>query len=442
MPAIKGALLDLLNTHGDESGICQDGIRVSYSKVCDWAFRLAESLSHHGNGRVAVSSPRADFVTASILACQLADRELLLFRGKPRGGSNLLACGASVLIDEELNILPVDAGDATASGFQVLISTSGTTGTPKTVRHSLEALLGRIRPRPSRCGARWLLTFSPASFAGLQVLLTAILSGDELIAVSEPTVTALTRAAVEWQPTHISATPTFWRGFLVAARPALPRMPIAQITLGGEIADQNILDHLRAVFPSSGISHIYATSEAGAVFAVKDGRAGFPVEWLETGVDGTRLRIVEGVLEVHTPRAMVGYLEMGGKIPHGSNTTGWIRTGDSVTIRGDRVYFLGRVDSVISVGGSKVAPEEVENLLLEVPGVLDGRVFGIRNAITGFLVAAEIVTDAPDHEGLRQSILSHLNNKLERHKTPRIIRFVTSIPTSQTGKKRRLDEQG
>jgi len=344
------------------------------------------------------------------------------------------------LIGEELNVVSVEADGSAATGFHLLIATSGTTATPKIARHSLEALLGRVRRRPNRCSpARWLLTFSPASFAGLQVVLTAIVSGDEVVAVTEPGVTALTRAAVELQPTHISATPTFWRGFLLTAATSFAKIPIRQITLGGEIVDQNVLDHLRAAFPMSGITHIYATTEAGAVFAVKDGRAGFPAAWLETGFEGVRLRIVEGVLEVQSPRAMTGYI--GGESKTGPLTDGWIRTGDSVTIRENRVHFLGRVDTVLNVGGAKVSPEEVESLLLDVPGVLEGRVFGIPNAITGFVLAAEVVTDVPDHENLRRVILSCLTARLERYKVPQLIRFVASISTSQLGKKRRFDGQ-
>ncbi|MEK8106867.1 hypothetical protein NKG94_20210 [Micromonospora sp. M12] len=78
-----------------------------------------------------------------------------------------------------------------------------------------------------------------------------------------------------------SGTPTFWRRTLYRDADALARVPLRQITLGGEPVDQAILDQLREVFPSARISWIYASSEVGASIVVHDGRAGFPVDWLD-----------------------------------------------------------------------------------------------------------------------------------------------------------------
>jgi acyl-coenzyme A synthetase/AMP-(fatty) acid ligase len=440
VPDAAASLLDP-GFRGGSVAIRQDGVEITRSELNAQASRLADLLSIRGKGRVAMSSSRADFVAIAILACQLADCEILLLRNVPPRDSALWrAWEISGLIDENLTIEAIDGEDLSSQGFHILVATSGTTGEPKVARHSLQALLGRIRPRPtSREAARWLLTFHPASFAGLQVLLTALVSGDELIAISEPTLAGLAGAALESLPTHISATPTFWRSLLVAAGQKLNQVPLTQLTLGGEVADQSTLDRLRVVFPASGITHIYATTEAGSLFAVKDGRAGFPVEWLDDGVEGTRLRIVDGVLEVRSLNAMTGYLAAEGKSSF--TTDGWLQTGDLVAIRDDRVHFLGRADTIISVGGAKVTPEEVEHVLLQVPDVLECRVFGIPNVITGSVVACEIVTEVQDHENLRRVITAYLVGRFEPYKVPRIIRFVQSIATSQSGKKRRLDGQ-
>ncbi len=106
--------------------------------------------------------------------------------------------------------------------------------------------------------------------------------------------------------------------------------------------------------------------------------------------------------------------------------------------QGDRVYFLGRGDSVISVGGVKPTPEEVEAVLLKVPGVVEGRVFGVKNPITGYLVGAEIVPEAgAGVEQLREALLGAARAQLEPYKVPRVLRFVESIWVSEAGKKDR-----
>ena len=65
-------------------------------------------------------------------------------------------------------------------------------------------------------------------------------------------------------------------GALPRPRERRGRLPLEQVTLGGEPVDQAILTRLTEMFPAARVSWIYASSEAGATIAVHDGRAGFP----------------------------------------------------------------------------------------------------------------------------------------------------------------------
>ena len=75
-------------------------------------------------------------------------------------------------------------------------------------------------------------------------------------------------------------------------------------------------------------------------FSVQDGRAGFPVRYLEESSGGVALRIVDGELQLRSPGAMRGYLDQ----PGAAVEEGWLSTGDLVRIEGDRVYFLGAAE--------------------------------------------------------------------------------------------------
>ena len=79
----------------------------------------------------------------------------------------------------------------------------------------------------------------------------------------------------------MSATPTLWRKILMSD--ASRSLALRSITLGGEIADQQVLSTLASTYPSARIRHIYASTEAGTGFSVTDGKAGFPVSFLENG---------------------------------------------------------------------------------------------------------------------------------------------------------------
>ncbi|MBP2294486.1 ANL family adenylate-forming protein [Azospirillum rugosum] len=365
-------------------------------------------------GIATVEGDRASTVAAALIAAERANVPLFLKRHGPNPGA------------------PV-AEDATPAmpGFAVLLETSGTTGAPKRARHGFDRLRGRLRGAPDP-DARWLLTFEPASFAGLQVILTALASGGTLVSVPGGGAAELAQAALRHAVTHVSATPSFWRAFLMALGNAGP--PLASVTLGGEAVDQPLLDRLAARFPGAKLRHIYASTEAGALFAVTDGRAGFPASWLETGVDGVALRLCDGVLEVRSPRAMTGYAGPGGGAP---DADGWLSTGDVVEVRGDRALFAGRLDGRVNVGGVKVSPEAVEQRLLGVPDVQDALVRAAANPITGHILTATVVpapgvTEADVRAAVREAIAD-----LPPAARPRVITLADHIPLGSAGKKTR-----
>ena len=317
---------------------------------------------------------------------------------------------------------PASALPAEATPGSIWLQTSGTTGVPKWSGHTLADLKARIKPGAGE-RARWLLTFHPASFAGVQVILSAMIGGHALVSTRpDASVADMARAAVETAVTHISGTPTFWRAFLMALGDAT--LDLRGVTLGGEAADQGILDALKARFPNAALRHIYATTETGTVFSVTDGRAGFPRDWLYVPLKGMKLTLSENdTLRVENPRASA------------QARTGIWDTGDVVELVGDRVLFRGRTDSMVNVGGVKVFPETVEAHILASPWVQEARVTSKPSPITGAILVADIVLKPlpGDHEA---EIRAHIA-QLPRAQRPASLRFVEAIKTGATGKKAR-----
>lgn len=374
---------------------------IEDGRACDWRELAAMAGAFvPADGRVEAMGTSAATVIAALAAAEASGAELFLRRrseGDPPPST------------------PPD-------GFAVVLQTSGTTGAPKPVRHRFDRLCGRLRGT-SDPEVRWLLTYEPASFAGLQVILTAAAAGAALVSAPGAPVPALADAAASAAVTHVSATPSFWRALLVAGFAMLPGL--RGITLGGEAADQPLLDRLAESCPDARIRHIYASTEAGALFAVTDGRAGFPAAWLDDGVEDVRLRVTGGVLEVLSPRAMA------------EGGSGWLETGDLVEVVGDRVVFVGRADGRINVGGVKVSPERAERCLLAVPGVADALVEPAPSPIVGHILTATVVPRPGADEAVLRVALRDATAALEPAARPRVIRFAPALPLSGAGKKRR-----
>jgi acyl-coenzyme A synthetase/AMP-(fatty) acid ligase len=317
----------------------------------------------------------------------------------------------------------------------VLLFTSGTTGKPKLVHHSWGALVDGVfnASLEKHRDARWLVTYQPHSFAALQVILSAVLSGGSLVMPERREASAYVKAVAEHAPTHISATPTFWRAFLLAAdRQTFPS--IQQISLGGEAVDQSTLNRLKMAFPFARLSHIYASSEAGTVFSVHDGKAGFPLEWLDREIHGgIRLRIRNGMLEILTRRRMRAYTS--GQ-PSPISEDGWLISGDLVEQRGDRIAFCGRADRIVNVGGLKVSPDEIESFLLTHPDVREAQVYPIPSPFMGQLVGVRVVLDpGSDQTSVLADVRRYCAANLAPHKWPRSIECVPHITISESGKK-------
>jgi acyl-CoA synthetase (AMP-forming)/AMP-acid ligase II len=318
-----------------------------------------------------------------------------------------------------------------------VLLTSGTVGVPKLVVHNLQSLTAPIQTSGGHPGTVvWGTFYDIRRYGGLQIFLRAILGGASLVLSSagEPVADHLTRLG-QHGVTHLSGTPSHWRRALMS--PAIANIAPRYVRLSGEIADQAILDSLRAVFPDSAIGHAYASTEAGVAFAVDDGAAGFPVSILQQQHDGVVMKVVDDTLHIRSPRTASCYLGRPDLALRDGD--GFVDTGDMLERRGERYVFAGRRGGIINVGGQKVHPEEVEAVINRHPQVRMSLVRSKRSPVTGAIVAADIVLrTASEQEAaqrqVKDDILKLCRDALPRHKVPASISIVPSLEVAATGK--------
>jgi acyl-coenzyme A synthetase/AMP-(fatty) acid ligase len=320
--------------------------------------------------------------------------------------------------------------------------TSGTSGTPKIVRHTLEGLTGAIVADGPARGAPpvWATFYDIRRYGGLQIFLRAVIGGGSMV-LSEPAepiadyVTRLNARGV----THISGTPSHWRKLLMsgAAGGFSPRY----VRLSGEIADQAVLDGLRKAFPAASVGHAYASTEAGVGFAVNDGLEGFPASMLGASRDGVEMKVEDGSLLIRSTRTAHAYV--GRNAAPLADSEGFVDTGDMVELRGDRYHFVGRRGGIINIGGLKVHPEEIEAVINRHAEVRMSRARSRKSPITGGIVVADVIlanSDAASRsDAIRDEILADCRASLASHKVPAMIKFVPSLDITAAGKLARHD---
>jgi acyl-CoA synthetase (AMP-forming)/AMP-acid ligase II len=318
-----------------------------------------------------------------------------------------------------------------------LLLTSGTSGVPKLVAHTHASLVAPIAAaKPSDVTPVWATFYDIRRYGGLQIFLRAMVGGTSLVLSSagEPIADHLSRLA-QHGVTHLTGTPSHWRRALMS--PEIHKITPRYARLSGEIADQALLDSLRAMFPEAGVGHAFASTEAGVAFEVNDGLAGFPASFVAEVRNGVEMKIVDGALRIRSPRTASRYV--GDNQPKLFDAEGFVDTGDMVDLKDDRYAFAGRKGGIINVGGQKVHPEEIEAVINRHPRVRMSLVRPRKNPVTGAVVIADVVLQG---EGVRTSaeaevsdaILAHCRAALPRHKVPAAIKFVPSLDVAATGK--------
>ena len=112
-----------------------------------------------------------------------------------------------------------------------------------------------------------------------------------------------------------------------------------------------------------------------------------------------------------------------------------------IELRGGRCHFVGRRGGIINIGGLKVYPEEIEQVINRHPAVRMSLVKGRKSPITGAVVAADVLLHpgAGDADGLRREIQATCRGSLAGHKVPAVIRFVPALDVAASGKILRSD---
>lgn len=306
------------------------------------------------------------------------------------------------------------------TGFRLTLFTSGSTGLPKQVSHDLAGLTRILKESKSHTANVWGLAYNPTHMAGVQVILQAFFNGNPLIHLFPASREVIVEAINKFQITHLSATQSFYNLLLPLDSP-IPG--VRAVSLGGECATLALVERLHGAFPQARVHNIYASTEAGALL-VSDG----DVFSIPPSV-AHQVMVKQGRLHIH-----VSLLGQFGGVDQGGRGD-WYDTGDVIEwVDADSPQFriVARERDLVNVGGQKVNPVEVEQVMERYPGVVKVRVSGRRNSVMGQILQAEITCEG--QQSTEKEMRAFAAQHLQPIKVPRLIRFVDTIALTRSGK--------
>lgn len=294
----------------------------------------------------------------------------------------------------------------------LVLFSSGSTGKSKGSVHDFVPLLEKFHVRRHSKRCMTFLLFD--HIGGVNTLLYNLSNAGCVVTVEDRSPDAIC-AAIERHGVQILPTsPTFLNLLLLSD--AYKRHDLSSlelITYGTEVMPESTLARFHELFPEIRLLQTYGLSEVGILRSKSKSSDSL---WVKVGGEGFETRVVDGMLEIKARSAMLGYLNAESPFTE----DGWFKTGDAVEVSGEYFRFLGRKSEIINVGGEKVYPAEVEDVLQEMPGVEDVMVAGEANPITGQTVMARIkLSTDEDAPAFRKRMRDFCREKLAPFKVPR-----------------------
>ena len=370
-----------------------------------------------------------------------ARASILLVAGEQVGGVGAIADAEAVGLHEVVHGEAIARRPELRADAELLVPTSGTTGTPRLARltaGNLEASAiawSEVLPRATG----WLLTLGLAHVAGIGIVVRAARDGVPVVVLDDSGPMALLEAidrahAFGLEVSHLSLVAVQLDRLLDELRDRPPPPSIRAVLLGGGPIPPALVT--RAVQAGWPVIPTYGMTEtASGVTALATSDATDHPSAAGRALPGVELRTgAGGELLVRGPMVFRGYANDDAATASALSSGGWLRTGDAATISEDGfVHIVDRLDDLIISGGENVAPAEVEAALFEHPDVADAGVIGVSDPTWGRVPVAAVVPRVAATLD-EADILAFARSRLASFKVPARIVIVDQVPRSPSGK--------
>lgn len=430
----------IISPAGPETAVIIISVMAGFTSVpMDPQNKTQEYETHFSQLRIKAIIVQKGYQTDATIAAE--SRNLPVIELKP-----VIGMAGKFLLEPTVVPDKKKAEFATPSDISHVFLTSGTTSRPKIVPVSQkQSFVLRKRQiqtlnitSTDRC--LHILPYYHGMGIGLP-LLGILLAGGTVICTKDFIPSDFFPLLKTYRPTYYIAGPAHHQGILREIKKVPPdelkNNSLRFILSSSALLPTRVRNELEAVLGVAVIEH-FATSETGVIsinFPPKRGSVGIPViEHLNIlDENGNSSRPYEqGEIVVKGETVFSGY-ENAPDINKTVFFNGWFRTGDMGYLDDEGYLFLtGRKKEMINKGGEKIAPAEIDAVLLTCPGVREVMTFTVNDPVLGEDIAAMVVrTEAQVTE---QELRMYLLDRIAPFKVPRKIYFTDAIPRNPAGK--------
>jgi fatty-acyl-CoA synthase len=335
----------------------------------------------------------------------------------------------------------------------LIVFTSGTTGKPKGVVLSHRGIVNNARLCNERLalslGSVWLNVLPMFHIGGtVTMTLGCMANMGTQVLLPEFGAEAMLKALSRYKVTITMAVPTMLHAMFESKRfDTFDLSALEVIVTGGTAIAPELVRATQARFATE-VMVLFGQTEAGGVMCLTrrgDGEeqttqsVGLPLAQSEAKIisarDGGLMPIGEpGEICVRIRCAMREYFGMPERTLEALDSQGWVHTGDLGVMRADGyLQVTGRLKDMIIRGGENIYPREIEDALAEHADVAQAAVFGVPDAKWGEQVAAAVILK-PDRTVDAENLSLFLQERMAKHKVPKIWQFVGSFPVNASGK--------
>jgi acyl-coenzyme A synthetase/AMP-(fatty) acid ligase len=314
----------------------------------------------------------------------------------------------------------------------IVLFSSGTTGAPKVMVHDFNVLLEGFKPPRRQKKLNFLLFLMFDHIGGLNTLLGCLNNGSTIIVPTKRTPSDILYLIEKYKIQILPTSPTFLNLMLLIDDFEKRNLSsLRMITYGTERMPVALLNKLNKLIPQVRFLQTFGTSETGILKTQSKSSSSLYFKIVD---DESEHKIENNQLFIKSKTSVKSYKELES---NEFTDDGWFATGDLVDVDNEGyLKIVGRINQVINVGGLKVLPVEVEDIINSIEGVLETTVYAKENSITGQMVFARVIISKNMNEKeIKEQIKKICKQSLDKYKRPVKIEISKEIKATTRFKK-------